>query len=134
MNFCPVCGYALPYPPADFHICPSCGTEFGYDDSGRTYEELRNRWLMSGPSWWSPVDPQPADWNPQHQMIKGLMLNTAGTFTGSQGFAVQGTNFLVGRPLHYFVVKRKRPTSQGKMTSGFDLTPLGAIAAGGRGQ
>src|SRR5277367_3303451 len=93
MNFCPVCGYALPYSAADFHICPSCGTEFGYDDSGTSYQELRNRWIRTGPSWWSPVQPQPRDWDPVEQMRKGLILNPAGMFTGSQGFASLGRHF-----------------------------------------
>ncbi len=41
---CPVCGYAMNYPPKDHHICPVCLTEFGYDDCGTSYEELRERW------------------------------------------------------------------------------------------
>lgn len=74
MNLCPVCGFWMKYPPRDFHICPSCGTEFGYDDSGTSYEELRRRWLTTGPAWWSPVDPAPAFWNP-HEQLRNLMLN-----------------------------------------------------------
>src|SRR5271168_4547934 len=121
MNFCPVCGYALPYSAADFHICPSCGTEFGYDDSGTSYQELRNRWIRTGPSWWSPVQPQPSDWDPVEQMRKGLILNPAGMFTGSQGFASLGTHFSSEK----FVAKRKRPSSQGRLTAGSTLTPAG---------
>jgi hypothetical protein len=74
MNFCPVCGYQMVYPPNDFHICPSCGTEFGYDDSGVTYAELREQWIATGPAWWSPVDPRPENWDPINQMIRGLFL------------------------------------------------------------
>jgi len=74
MNLCPVCGFRMNYLPRDFHICPSCGTEFGYDDSGTSYEELRRRWLSTGPAWWSPVDPAPAFWNP-HEQLRNLMLN-----------------------------------------------------------
>ena len=35
MNLCPVCGYrGLEAPPANFLICPCCGTEFGCSLSG----------------------------------------------------------------------------------------------------
>lgn len=77
VNRCPVCGYFMPYPPTDYHICSSCGTEFGYDDAGRTYEELRDIWLKGGLNWWSPVDPQPEEWDPYAQvsnLISGLTL------------------------------------------------------------
>ena len=67
-NICPVCGFALPYAAADFHICPSCGTEFGYDDAGRTHAELREAWLRNGALWWSPLAPAPAEWNPYRQV------------------------------------------------------------------
>lgn len=75
MNLCPVCGFPMRYPPRDWHICPSCGTEFGYDDVGRTFHELRLQWLASGPRWWSPVDPVPGNWNPFLQMIIGVYAN-----------------------------------------------------------
>jgi hypothetical protein len=68
VNLCPVCGYLMRYPPSDFHICPSCGTEFGYDDAGRSYDQLRQAWLVAGPKWWSQVEPQPPDWNPALQL------------------------------------------------------------------
>jgi|SRR5271165_4897164 len=67
-NICPVCGYAMSYPPRDFHICPSCGTEFGYHDAGRTYDELRRLWLETGPRWWSRSRPTPAHWDPWRQL------------------------------------------------------------------
>lgn len=127
MNYCPVCGYALAYPAADFHICPSCGTEFGYDDSGATYEELRSRWIRTGPSWWSPVNPIPTNWDPFEQMRKGVILDGAGTFTCKQGFAVQGASFFGRR-----AIKRKRTASQGRLIPGTNLTFKGAIAFGGR--
>lgn len=51
---CPVCGYdRLRYPPAGYSICPSCGTEFGNDDFGSSYAELRRRWIAGGRKWWS---------------------------------------------------------------------------------
>ena len=83
-NTCPVCGYGLNRPPEDFVICPSCGTEFGYDDSGTSHEELRQRWIATGPAWWSTVDQQPANWNPYQQLYFGL-------FSGSIPNVVQST-------------------------------------------
>src|ERR1700720_53818 len=74
---CPVCGYGMRYPARDFHICPSCGTEFGYDDAGRTHEELRDVWLRNGPRWWSPVDPQPPNWDPYRQ-LESLFFSSLG--------------------------------------------------------
>ena len=38
---CPVCFYDdLPYPPADYHICLCCGTEFGNDDKDFSHAQL----------------------------------------------------------------------------------------------
>jgi len=128
MNYCPVCGFAMAYPPTDFHICPSCGTEFGYDDSGTTYEELRSRWILSGPTWWSPADPRPKDWDPYEQMRR-VVLNAPGTFAGHQGLAIQGTSAII--PTEYYVIKKKRAASQGHMRTGFELTSQGMIAASG---
>lgn len=62
-------------PPQEYNICPSCGTEFGYHDSGRTHEELRHIWLSSGAQWWSPVDEKPDRWNPYEQLKKALAVN-----------------------------------------------------------
>jgi hypothetical protein len=61
MNYtCPVCGFdSLEYPPEDFAICPSCGTEFGLDDANYTIEELRARWIKGGSQWWSISDSFP---------------------------------------------------------------------------
>jgi len=69
MNSCPVCGYdRLTEPPVDFTICPSCGTEFGYDDAFITHSQLRDKWLRNGAQWWSPVDPRPDNWDPYLQV------------------------------------------------------------------
>ena len=68
MNICPVCGFRMRYPPRDWHICPSCGTEFGYEDVGRTYEQIRSAWFDGGCRWWSPVEPSPPEWNPIEQL------------------------------------------------------------------
>ena len=55
MHTCPVCGYdQLSEPPKDFTICPSCGTEFGYDDVRQTVGQLLATWLQTCPRWWYP--------------------------------------------------------------------------------
>ncbi|MFZ0819872.1 MAG: hypothetical protein WAM91_07370 [Candidatus Acidiferrales bacterium] len=60
-------------PARDYNICPSCGTEFGVSDVNATVDNLRANWLRSGPSWWSPTDPQPQNWNPLKQI--GRLVN-----------------------------------------------------------
>ncbi len=66
---CPVCGYAnLVEPPADYNICPCCGTEFGYDDLAHSWEQLRQRWLSKGAPWFSRHTPPPSEWNPVAQL------------------------------------------------------------------
>jgi hypothetical protein len=66
-------------PPSDYNICPCCGTEFGYHDAGRTYEELRSVWLHSGANWWSPCDLPPRGWNAYQQLITAGMNVTMAT-------------------------------------------------------
>ena len=70
MHTCPVCGYnKLFYPPLDESICPSCYTEFGYDDATRSHPELRREWLANGPKWaGANVMPPPYGWNPYEQL------------------------------------------------------------------
>lgn len=71
MHTCPVCGYdQLLYPPEDFTICPSCGTEFGYHDSARSHRELRLQWIRSGALWQSAVIQPPPLWNGYEQLIR----------------------------------------------------------------
>src|SRR5579872_1563560 len=67
-NGCPVCGYAMEAPPANYRICPSCGTEFGVHDVNATIAELREAWFATGPNWWSKVDERPANWDPIAQL------------------------------------------------------------------
>lgn len=64
---CPVCGYdKINEPKLKWSICPSCGTQFGLSDSGRTWEQLRHDWIyddgatwqdgyFSPPPYWSPI-------------------------------------------------------------------------------
>lgn len=77
---CPVCGYEDLLEPAwdndspSDDICPSCGTQFGYDDfagdTGRRqarHRELRERWKDAGCPWSSPGEPPP-EWDPARQL------------------------------------------------------------------
>jgi hypothetical protein len=124
MNICPVCGFAMRYPPRDWHICPSCGTEFGYEDVGRTFADLREQWLRSGPTWWSPVDPQPEHWDPIQQMVNGIFLSA--NPTAPVVSAEVNPSMLTGKyPLPSGSIKRKR--SKGKRF----FTPTGALGADG---
>ncbi len=69
MHICAVCGYSrLAEPPLNFTICPSCGTEFGYDDAFASHVQLRAKWLQNGAQWWSPVDARPDNWDPYLQV------------------------------------------------------------------
>jgi hypothetical protein len=68
---CPVCGYSrLPEPPVNFSICPSCGTEFGYDDAQKAHSLLRKEWADSDAPWFSRARPAPAGWNGWVQLIE----------------------------------------------------------------
>lgn len=72
---CPVCFYdKLPYPPADYHICPCCGTEFGNDDAEFSHHQLREMWIAGGANWFFGKAPE--HWNPWMQLL-----------TAGQGFA-----------------------------------------------
>jgi len=71
---CPVCGYGMADEPANYHICPSCGTEFGLHDQNASIEELREHWIRTGPKWWSKTDPKPENWNPFLQLAVVLKL------------------------------------------------------------
>lgn len=65
---CPVCMFpSLPYPPADYHICPCCSTEFGNDDSVFSHQQLRKMWTETGAHWF--FGNPPAHWNPWKQLI-----------------------------------------------------------------
>lgn len=54
--------------PQNFAICPSCGTEFGFDDAAKSHLELRQNWINSGASWWSRRRVRPIGWNATAQL------------------------------------------------------------------
>ena len=90
---CPVCGYSnLEEPPADYSICPCCGVEFGNDDFEVTHEVLRHRWLDSGAHWFSSYTPQPADWNPYLQLLRGGLVHDLSASGGAElrNFSLEG--------------------------------------------
>lgn len=70
---CPVCYFdkleEAPLPNS-YEICPSCGTEFGYDDINTTFTELRMNWITSGMHWWSNDVEPPKDWDPIQQLSR----------------------------------------------------------------
>ena len=72
---CPICFYdALPYPPADYHICLCCGTEFGNDDAEFSHEQLREMWVASGAPWFFREPPK--EWSPWAQLLRAGVLAT----------------------------------------------------------
>lgn len=82
---CPVCGYPgldePPYTYADisgpsYEICPSCGTEYGYDDDETSHQELREKWLAAGPVWYSKSRPQPEGWDGKKQLNASGLTHT----------------------------------------------------------
>src|SRR5258708_32405118 len=69
--FCPVCGFdGLSEPPVNHAICPSCGTEFDYDDISVSHAQLRDFWLGQGAPWFSTAAAPPDNWNPIRQLIR----------------------------------------------------------------
>jgi len=82
---CPVCGYAGLYDPPEpddpthfesQEICPSCGTQLGYQDHAvdaatraLRHQKLRAAWIAGGMRWWSTGGRQPSlDWDPGAQL------------------------------------------------------------------
>lgn len=72
---CPICLFPdlmEPYEDCSYNICPSCGTEYGYDDCmprDANYREkwqrridLRLEWINRGDPWWFKREPCPAWW------------------------------------------------------------------------
>ncbi len=65
--------------PSRHAICPSCGTEFGYDDFSTTHRALRNEWLRAGAPWFSAsTNPPSIFWDGFRQVIEaGLECDVA---------------------------------------------------------
>ena len=76
-NMCPVCGFGMEEAPANYNICPCCGTEFGLNDVNTSIINLRENWVRSGMKWWSKTDPQPQNWNPFSQLAMVFVETTS---------------------------------------------------------
>jgi rubredoxin len=85
---CPVCGFENEFEAYDagdlasFEICPSCGTQFGYDDHASTPAEravrhaaLRTSWIAAGMRWHSVAERSPHDWDPEAQLRRVMTGN-----------------------------------------------------------
>jgi hypothetical protein len=72
---CPVCGFLMDDEPAYSNICPCCGVEFGYEDSGVAYADLRDQWVEAGMPWWSTIDSPPERWNRLWQLALAFGRN-----------------------------------------------------------
>jgi transcriptional regulator with XRE-family HTH domain len=67
---CPVCGYdQLTNPPANFNVCPCCGTEFEADDFDRSHKEVRGEWIEKDMPWFSRSTLQPKNWSGYRQLL-----------------------------------------------------------------
>jgi|RhiMetdeSRZDD1v2_1073273.scaffolds.fasta_scaffold1213880_2 hypothetical protein len=78
--YCPVCLYPdLPFAPKDHNICPSCGTEFGYDDASKSWADLREQWMNSGAKWFSDATPKPDGWDAYKQLFGSISLAVTAT-------------------------------------------------------
>lgn len=66
---CPVCGYdKINEPTLKWSICPSCGTQFGLSDNGRTHAQLRHDWIYGGAAWQDDYILPPPYWSPISQL------------------------------------------------------------------
>jgi len=70
---CPVCGFKFLRDDSMNHgICPSCGTQFGYDDVSISHEALRSAWLNDGAQWFDTSMRPPANWDGWMQAMEAF--------------------------------------------------------------
>ncbi len=107
-HICPVCGYRMDVPAANYNICASCGTEFGLHDQNATLDELRLEWIRTGPTWWSKTEPRPDNWSPFVQLAnvsltsKALTSSSFDTPEPEESPLRSGTEFHVEPKPDYF--------------------------------
>ena len=90
---CPVCGYdKMTEPPEGYYICPSCGTEFGNDDTLFTHEELRDLWVEHGAVWFSRATRPDYNWNPYQQLLNAGYIKSIAQDETTQNNVVQVTS------------------------------------------
>ncbi len=65
---CPVCGFWMDEPAADWNICSCCGCEFENHDRNATVEQIRAAWVANGMKWWSIYMSPPDGWDPVAQL------------------------------------------------------------------
>jgi hypothetical protein len=146
MYLCPVCGFnGLEDPPKDFTICPSCGTEFGYDDAFRSHETLLLNWMLGGAKWWSTVDQPPANWSASRQLVglrEAQMAQIIKTATEALNRSNEATgggiihsnrntqNFHAPIDDLVFIYQRKIPRSQRNTMFGENSSQLSGLAHG----
>jgi hypothetical protein len=79
---CPVCGFdglaELPWHDGvgSDEICPSCGTQLGYDDAAggdetkrkQIWLDRREAWKLAGCPWFSKGRTPPDGWDPTRQL------------------------------------------------------------------
>lgn len=80
---CPVCGFpdfeALDHDGyTTFEICPSCGTESGYDYDAEVSDEhlmnLRRHWFFKkAGAWWSSHHAKPMGWDARDQLVQAQL-------------------------------------------------------------
>lgn len=86
---CPVCGFdQMPFPPEDHNICSCCGTEFGYHDRARSFQELRIMWIAKGCPWFSAAMPPPEKWNAYVQMLGARLVDLTVGGSGDLTFSI----------------------------------------------
>jgi len=80
----------MPFPPEDNNICSCCGTEFGYDDIGKTYSQLRDEWVSGGANWFSSYALPPTNWNWFTQLYQAGLISLS--FRGTKAEIAQTEN------------------------------------------
>ena len=109
---CPVCFFdRLPYPPAHYHICPCCGTEFGNDDAEFSHQQQRELWVACGANWFFGKAPE--HWNPWIQLLKA-------------GFWSPSSSPLPKMELRLRSEATSEPVVVQNYTPSFELTPAAA--------
>ena len=86
-------------PPADYYICPSCGTEFENDDFETTHEQLRAAWRDKGMTWFSRATQPPLNWNPYYQLFSaglGYDLTTQDTAITRAEIRLETSEYQIG--------------------------------------
>lgn len=110
---CPVCGYDnINEPTLKWSICPSCGTQFGLSDNGRTNAQLRRDWIHGGAAWQDDYIQAPRNWSPVNQLRNiSYECTRADLQTIRLSESVFMTGMIVGDKMHVVITTgRATPT------------------------